>query len=186
MQAKLSSALSVPERLERLRVHTQSTWDQVGERIGIKRAMIQHVKRGARQLSTKTLYRLHAAEVEAGLARPFSPAVPPRSAITHDETRIERARRNARVAREIAEVAEANLEEVERMAARGLPSTADTERDVIEITAALQKLMNLSEKELQQISPETFERVRAAARKLVSLDRKAAGRRAEKDQSKNK
>jgi transcriptional regulator with XRE-family HTH domain len=66
-QDKSADKSSVPQRLERLRVHTQSTWEQVAERIGITSSMLYQVKRGDRQLSSKAIFRLEMAEKEARL-----------------------------------------------------------------------------------------------------------------------
>ena len=66
-QDKSAAKSSVPQRLERLRVHTQSTWGQVAERIGITTSMLYQVKRGDRQLSSKAIFRLEMAEKEARL-----------------------------------------------------------------------------------------------------------------------
>lgn len=54
-------------RLEKLRVVTGKTWDSIAADLGIKRAMIHHVKSGRRSFSDKTLQRLLECEVAAGI-----------------------------------------------------------------------------------------------------------------------
>jgi hypothetical protein len=128
MQEDSAEELSVPQRLERFRVHTQATWEQVAKRIGLGIAMIYHVKRGARQLSTKALYRLKMAEQEAGLSP--HPFFSPRQLKDHNthlgtaevgdpadtKARAEYLRKTAREWRDGAARTLAHAEELERIA----------------------------------------------------------------------
>jgi len=54
-------------RLGKLRAVTGKNWDSIAADLGIKRAMIHHVKSGRRGFSDKTLQRLLECEVAAGI-----------------------------------------------------------------------------------------------------------------------
>jgi len=54
-------------RLDKLRSVTGRTWDSIAADLGIKRAMIHHVKAGRRGFSEKTRQRLLECEVAAGI-----------------------------------------------------------------------------------------------------------------------
>lgn len=72
MQGKSADLCSVPARLERLRVETQSTWVEIAARVGLSESMIYQVKSGKRALSAKALYRLAVAETESGIKTPLA------------------------------------------------------------------------------------------------------------------
>ncbi len=63
------------ERLEKYRVKTGKTWPEVADDIGLGKSMLMMVKTGKRSLSSKALYRLEQAEIDAGIRAP--PAEPP-------------------------------------------------------------------------------------------------------------
>lgn len=71
MQEESADLCSIPRRLERIRVSTQSTWAQIATKIELSESMIYQVKSGKRQLSPKSLYRLATAEMEAGIKTPL-------------------------------------------------------------------------------------------------------------------
>src|ERR1051326_4622722 len=54
-------------RLERLRLVTGKTWQQIADDLKVDRSMLFHVKSGARNLSDKALFRLREAELAAGI-----------------------------------------------------------------------------------------------------------------------
>ncbi len=55
------------QRIEKLRLHQNWTWAQVGEALGLKTAMLMMVKSGKRKLSDRAVYRLERAEEKAGI-----------------------------------------------------------------------------------------------------------------------
>ena len=59
--------MSQIERLERLRVTCDLTWQKVADRLGISVGMLMMVKAGQRSLSEKVLHKLLAQEVVAGI-----------------------------------------------------------------------------------------------------------------------
>ena len=67
MQAESHNLSPVFARLDRLRVVTNRSWDQVAELLEIDRSMFFHVKAGRRNLSKKALFRLAEAERSAGI-----------------------------------------------------------------------------------------------------------------------
>lgn len=58
------------ERIDNYRNKTGQTLDQVAEAIGLGKSMLMMVKSGKRHLSSKALYRLEQAELEAGISSP--------------------------------------------------------------------------------------------------------------------
>jgi hypothetical protein len=54
-------------RLERLRLVTGKTWQQIADELKVDRSMLFHVKSGARNLGDKALFRLREAELAAGI-----------------------------------------------------------------------------------------------------------------------
>lgn len=70
-QAKSAALCSQTERLERLRLAAQETWEQIAARLGLSESMIYQVKRGKRTLSEKALFRLASAEIELGILPPL-------------------------------------------------------------------------------------------------------------------
>lgn len=55
------------ERLDRLRVVSGRSWDQLAELLNVDRSMFFHVKAGRRNLSSKALFRLAEAERASGI-----------------------------------------------------------------------------------------------------------------------
>ena len=55
------------ERLEKLRIITGKTWEQIAEQLNVDKSMLFHVKAGKRNLSSKSLFRLEEAERAAGI-----------------------------------------------------------------------------------------------------------------------
>lgn len=58
------------ERIDNYRNKTGQTLDQVAKAIGVGKSMLMMVKSGKRHLSSKALYRLEQAELEAGISSP--------------------------------------------------------------------------------------------------------------------
>lgn len=67
MQEQSAARLSMPKRLEALRLAKQLTWDGMAGLLGISPSMIYQVKRGERNLGDLVLHRLEEAEIEAEL-----------------------------------------------------------------------------------------------------------------------
>ena len=119
MQEHNAENCSVPERLERFRVRTQMTWAQVAKRIGLSTSMIYQVKRGDVALSSKALYRLRHAELEAGVvsgADFIDESFNSMMAQPQPFNGKGRLREAAVRAREFADRATAHAEELERLA----------------------------------------------------------------------
>ena len=55
-------------RLERLRVISGKTWNQIAEDLEVDRSLLFHVKAGTRKLSPKVIFRLEQAEILAGIS----------------------------------------------------------------------------------------------------------------------
>ena len=72
MQARSIYKYTIPERLHKLRLKEQLTWEQLALSLGLTVAMLHHVRRGIRNLSQKAQYRLEHAEINAGLRSPTS------------------------------------------------------------------------------------------------------------------
>ena len=70
MQQKRAEKSSIAERLQKLRLKKQFTWEQLADMVGLTASMLYQVKRGERGLSDKALYRLEQAEIVAGLRSP--------------------------------------------------------------------------------------------------------------------
>jgi transcriptional regulator with XRE-family HTH domain len=70
MQQKRAEKSSIAERLQKLRLEKQFTWEQLADMVGLTASMLYQVKRGERGLSDKALYRLEQAEITAGLRPP--------------------------------------------------------------------------------------------------------------------
>jgi|SRR6266850_5858549 len=66
-QAENSKKTSLAIRLERLRAATSKTWDSMAADLGVKVAMMHHVRVGRRGFSEKVLDRLVDLEVAAGV-----------------------------------------------------------------------------------------------------------------------
>ncbi len=66
-QDKSHNKSSQYARLERLRLVTGKTWQQIADALKVDRSMLFHVKSGARNLSDKALFRLREAELAAGI-----------------------------------------------------------------------------------------------------------------------
>jgi transcriptional regulator with XRE-family HTH domain len=64
MQEKSVEKCAVAERLQKLRLRDQLTWEQVAARLDITPSMVYQVRSGKRSLGDKTLYRLQQAEAE--------------------------------------------------------------------------------------------------------------------------
>lgn len=70
-QDKSADLCSIPGRIEKLRILTQLNWAEVAARLGLSESMIYQVKSGRRSMSSKSLYRLAAAETAAGIMTPL-------------------------------------------------------------------------------------------------------------------
>lgn len=61
---------NVGHRLDALRNRLTLSWAELAEKIGISRSMLDFVRAGARDPSPKTLRKIAAVEMEAGLRSP--------------------------------------------------------------------------------------------------------------------
>jgi transcriptional regulator with XRE-family HTH domain len=63
------------ERLDRIRVATGQTWEQIAQQLNVDRSMLFHVKAERRNLSAKALFRLEQMEQVAGVGSPTDTGV---------------------------------------------------------------------------------------------------------------
>ncbi len=59
-------------RVEKYRLHTGQKWEDIAKKLGVGVSALMMAKSGRRGLSSKVIYRLAQAEVEAGLEKPVT------------------------------------------------------------------------------------------------------------------
>lgn len=106
----------VYERVERLRIITNRSWDQMADVLDIDRSMFFHVKSGRRNLSKKAIFRLEQAERDAGILPPEPiPSAPVIPFQTVPLEKVKISEKGERKGSELAEIAALLREAAERL-----------------------------------------------------------------------